>query len=98
MELKRNDVFDPREYDFRHDVRGIAVVISNENFCPDSGIKMESREYAKEELRKMNEMFSGLGFIVMLFKDLKAQQMYEVIQTGINTFFVSWYCFLFDSL
>ena len=98
MELKRNDVLDPREYDFRHDVRGIAVVISNENFHPDSGIRMESREYAEVELRKMNKMFSGLGFIVMLFKDLKAQQMEEVIQTGINTFLVSWYCFLFDSL
>lgn len=84
MELKRNDVLDSREYDFQHVVRGIAVVISNENFCPDSGIKMESREYAEEELRKMKEMFSGLGFIVMLFKDLTAQQMYEVIQTGIS--------------
>nr|XP_022319489.1 uncharacterized protein LOC111122170 isoform X3 [Crassostrea virginica] len=81
MELKRNDVLDSREYNFRHDVRGIAVVISNEKFCPDSGNKMESREYAEEELRKMKEMFSGLGFIVMLFKDLTAQQMYEVIQT-----------------
>ena len=77
-------MLDSREYNFRHDVRGIAVVISNEKFCPDSGIKMESREYAEVELRKMKEMFSGLGFIVMLFKDLTAQQMYEVIQTGIS--------------
>ena len=69
MELKRNDVLDPREYDFRHDVRGIAVVISNENFRPNCGSR---RKYAEEELRKMNKMFSGLGFIVMLFKDLKA--------------------------
>mgnify|MGYP003684384393 CR=1 FL=1 len=98
MKLNRNDVLDPREYDFRHDVRGIAVVISNENFNFDCGSSTESSEYAEAELRKMNEMFSGLGFIVMLFKDLTAQQMYEVIQTGINTFLVSWYCLLLDSL
>ena len=91
-------MLDPTEYDFRHDVRGIAVVISNENFNFECGSSIESREYAKEELRKMNEMFSGLGFIVMLFKDLKAQQMEEVIKTGINTFLVSWYCLLLDSL
>ncbi|XP_056017527.1 uncharacterized protein LOC125669447 isoform X2 [Ostrea edulis] len=77
----RNDVADDREYDFRHEVRGIAIVISNGVFSPDTGSVTEPRSYAEEELCKMREMFSGLGFIVMLFKDLTARQMHDVIQT-----------------
>lgn len=71
---------DNREYNFRHAVRGIAIVISNEIF--DDGSKMRPRTYAKIELSKMNEMFAGLGYLVMSFKDLTATQMYEVIRTG----------------
>lgn len=82
MKLKRNDVYDHREYNFRHEVRGIAVVISNGSFKSDNGSKMEPRTYAEIELRKMNKMLAGLGYIVMSFKDLTAQQMYEVIRTG----------------
>ncbi|XP_062611735.1 uncharacterized protein LOC134273555 [Saccostrea cucullata] len=80
VKLARNDVTDPLEYDFSHVVRGIAIVISNGIFNPDSGSRMEERSYAEIELRKMKEMFSGLGFIVMLFKDLRATQMYDVIK------------------
>ncbi|XP_061175581.1 uncharacterized protein LOC133184508 [Saccostrea echinata] len=81
VKLARNEVTDHQAYDFCHEIRGIAIVISNEVFNPDSGSRMEPRAYAKVELRKMNEMFSGLGFIVMLFKDLTAAQMYDVIKT-----------------
>lgn len=73
---------DDREYNFRHAVRGIAIVISNEIFELNDGSKMKPRTYAKIELRKMNEMFAGLGYIVMSFKDLTATQMEEVIRTG----------------
>lgn len=73
---------DDREYNFQHAVRGIAIVISNEIFKSNDGSKMQPRKYAEIELSKMNEMFAGLGYLVMSFKDLTAQQMYEVIRTG----------------
>lgn len=77
MASKSNGVSGEREYKFPHQVRGIAIVISNEIFK-----SAKPRHYADIELHKMNEMFEGLGYIVMLFKDLTALQMYEVIRTA----------------
>eukprot|EP00105_Crassostrea_gigas_P020563 XP_011439360.1 PREDICTED: uncharacterized protein LOC105336650 isoform X2 [Crassostrea gigas] len=83
--LTTNNVNDDREYNFQHAVRGIAIVISNEIFKSNDGSKMQPRKYAKIELSKMNQMFAGLGYLVMSFKDLTAQQMYEVIMTATSS-------------
>jgi hypothetical protein len=68
------------EYDFSNRYRGLAVIISNEQFNKSS----LPRFYCDKELRMMKETFGSkvLKFTVVLFKDLTAEQMGWVLDIG----------------
>jgi hypothetical protein len=67
------------EYDFSNRYRGLAVIISNGKFKSSL-----PRLYCDDELRMMKETFGSkvLKFTVVLFKDLKAEQMGWVFDIG----------------
>jgi len=68
------------DYDFNHAYRGLAIVISQENFTKESG--NGPRPYAQKEIQNMREIFSNLGFHVVCFTDLSCQQMIDVLAKG----------------
>ena len=67
------------EYDFSNKYRGLAVIISNEQFKSSL-----PRLYCDDELIMMKETFGSkvLKFTVVLFKDLTAEQMGWVLDIG----------------
>ncbi|XP_076109147.1 caspase-6-like [Mytilus galloprovincialis] len=71
---------DENEYDCNKRYRGLAVVISNENFKTST-----RRKYCDEEIKLMQETFGKyLKFTVITFKDLTAKQINLVLEIACN--------------
>ncbi|CAG2195022.1 unnamed protein product [Mytilus edulis] len=67
---------DENEYEFNKRYRGLAIIISNENFTT-----LTCRKYCDDEIRLMQETFGKcLKFTVITFKDLKAKQINLVLK------------------
>lgn len=69
---------DENEYECNKRYKGLAIIISNENFKT-----LTCRKYCDDEIRLMQETFGKcLKFTVITFKDLKAKQINLVLKIG----------------
>ncbi|XP_067672187.1 caspase-7-like [Haliotis asinina] len=66
------------EYDFSYPKRGLAVIINNENFDPES--KLSDREGSGVDASNLTGMFRRLGFKVVLHENLKGEEMVHILQ------------------
>ncbi|XP_046568754.1 uncharacterized protein LOC124277143 [Haliotis rubra] len=69
---------DSDEYDFSYPNRGLAVIINNENFDPES--KLSDRKGSGVDASNLKGMFHRLGFKVILHKNLKGEEMVHTLQ------------------
>lgn len=63
-------------YNFKHERRGLAVIMNNEHF------KEKNREGSSEDLFALKHTFQELGFDVLDYTDLEAWKMIELLDTG----------------
>ncbi|VDI76791.1 Hypothetical predicted protein [Mytilus galloprovincialis] len=71
---------DENEYECNNRYRGLAIIISNENFKT-----LTRRKYCDDEIKMMQETFEKcLKFTVITFKDLTAKQINWVLEIACN--------------
>ncbi|XP_063439728.1 cell death protein 3-like [Mytilus trossulus] len=76
LKSKRSVSSNQNEYECNNIYRGLAIIISNENFK-----NCKQRNYCDDELTNMQETFGQhLNFTVVTFKDLTAQQINWVVE------------------
>ena len=67
-------------YNFNHEKRGIALLIHNEEFDRDSGYKHRPGDTG--DFERMKEIFRSLGFDVLPYRNLTAQQILNEAKKG----------------
>ena len=67
-------------YNFNYPNRGIAIIINNTKFSPET--RQDDRKGADNDAQNMHDTFKFLGFDVKSFKNLTTTEMLKELQTG----------------